>query len=95
MCLHGLVSAFVSGTFGFAAAGALGLPPEDTSAPNLSNSGNGNVTALALDQNRMNFIDLDPAWWLHGKITVNGGVELVYNGPLDDGTWFTSPQWST
>ncbi len=81
------------GTFGFYSAGALGHAPAETpSAPNLSNSGSGNVTAMALDQNRMNFIELVPAWWLHGKITVNGGVELAYNGPLDDGTWFTSPQ---
>ena len=87
-----------SGTFNFYSDGSLGkVPSAAPSAPNVDNSttGNGNVNASAFDQNHLNSIWLDPYRWLHGKITVNGGVDLTYNGPLDDGTWFTSPQYST
>ena len=87
-----------SGTLNFYSDGSLGaVPSAAPSAPNVDNSttGNGNVNAVAFDQNHINSIWLDPYRWLHGKITINGGVDLVYNGPIDDGTWFTSPQWSS
>ena len=87
-----------AGTFNFYSDGSLGaVPSVAPSAPNVDNSttGNGNVNAAAFDQNHLNSILLDPYRWLHGKITINGGVDLKYNGPIDDGTWFTSPQYST
>ena len=86
-----------AGTFNFYSNGALGQAPSAAPAsPNIVNNvGNGNVVAAADDGNRLNSIVMDPNWWFAGKMTINGGVELAYNGPIGDGTWFTSPQWST